>query len=377
MGFSVKLAPGVRIRASSRGVRTSVGPRIARVHVGGGGTGFSTGAGPVSYYGSVGGGRRPSNGGSRTGSAGSGSVSRELAATRAAQARADKAAEGQRLLEALQAVERIHHGEFRVAERPVAPAPPAPDHAGLLRFHRSKAKSEVSMFPRKARNAALAEAARRAAHDAQQQAADLERQRIEWQAELDADWAALCRNDPQVVMAHLARAFEDNEAAAAPIGVDKGDASVVVVIPPMSAVPDRKPTVTQAGNLSLKKLTKTETVSIYKSLVCGHVLVTVKEAFAVAPTIASITAVAVRPCPADLSGKIRSEVLVAGRFERTALNGIPWQQSSSAEIFNDVASSKIFRERGATKELVPVDLAGETQLAALAASVDFEDLLGG
>ena len=43
MGFSVKIAPGVRVRASSRGIRTSIGPRAARLHVGGGRTGFSTG----------------------------------------------------------------------------------------------------------------------------------------------------------------------------------------------------------------------------------------------------------------------------------------------------------------------------------------------
>ena len=45
MSFSVKIAPGVRVRASSRGVRTSIGPRVARVHVGAGRTGISTGAG--------------------------------------------------------------------------------------------------------------------------------------------------------------------------------------------------------------------------------------------------------------------------------------------------------------------------------------------
>ena len=38
MGMSVRLAPGVRVRVSSRGVRTSVGPRVARLHVGGGAT---------------------------------------------------------------------------------------------------------------------------------------------------------------------------------------------------------------------------------------------------------------------------------------------------------------------------------------------------
>lgn len=56
MGFSFKVAPGMRVRASSRGVRASVGPRAARVHFGSGRTGLSTGAGPVSLYTSLGGG---------------------------------------------------------------------------------------------------------------------------------------------------------------------------------------------------------------------------------------------------------------------------------------------------------------------------------
>lgn len=36
MGMSLELMPGVRIRVSKRGLRSSIGPRIARVHVGGG-----------------------------------------------------------------------------------------------------------------------------------------------------------------------------------------------------------------------------------------------------------------------------------------------------------------------------------------------------
>src|SRR5689334_1754194 len=50
MGFGIRVAPGVRISASSRGVRAGIGPRAARVHVGSGRTGFSTGVGPVTYY---------------------------------------------------------------------------------------------------------------------------------------------------------------------------------------------------------------------------------------------------------------------------------------------------------------------------------------
>lgn len=57
-GFSVKLAPGVRVRASSKGLRTSVGPRAARVHVGGGRTAISSSVGPLIWSGTVGGKRR-------------------------------------------------------------------------------------------------------------------------------------------------------------------------------------------------------------------------------------------------------------------------------------------------------------------------------
>jgi hypothetical protein len=53
LGISIKLAPDVRVRASSRGVRTSLGSRAARLHVGGGRTAFSSGLGPVSMSGTL------------------------------------------------------------------------------------------------------------------------------------------------------------------------------------------------------------------------------------------------------------------------------------------------------------------------------------
>ena len=56
MGMSFKVAPGVRIRASSRGISAGVGPRAARVHVGTRGVGVSSGVGPVSGYTHLGGG---------------------------------------------------------------------------------------------------------------------------------------------------------------------------------------------------------------------------------------------------------------------------------------------------------------------------------
>lgn len=82
-------------------MRARVGPRIARVHVGTGRTGFSSGLGPFSVYGSVGGKRRRNSshdsGGRSSGRPSAAALERQAAAARRAQAEADKAREAQRL----------------------------------------------------------------------------------------------------------------------------------------------------------------------------------------------------------------------------------------------------------------------------------------
>lgn len=54
MGFGIRIALGIRISASKRGLRAGIGPRAARVHVGGGRPSVSTGAGPFTYWHTVG-----------------------------------------------------------------------------------------------------------------------------------------------------------------------------------------------------------------------------------------------------------------------------------------------------------------------------------
>lgn len=50
MSLYLRIAPGVKVRVSRRGLRWSLGPREARLHFGAGGTGVSTGAGPWTAY---------------------------------------------------------------------------------------------------------------------------------------------------------------------------------------------------------------------------------------------------------------------------------------------------------------------------------------
>ena len=370
MGFSVKLAPGVRVRASSRGVRTSLGPRAARVHVGGGRTGFSTGVGPVGYYTSVGGSSRSTA--RRTSGTGSAAASRQLAA---AQRAADKAEEARSLRDALVAILDLHRTDFAPAQPPVAPPPPPVDVTAILAKHVKDAKAGTSVFSRTARRNALAEAAVRAQAEAAHFNALYAKERKEWQSRLDERWALLNRNDPDVVLLTLAEAFEDNDAAAAAVGVDGAEVTLVVVVPSASSIPDRKPATTAAGNLTLKKLTKSETADMYKHLVCGHVLVTLKEAFAVAPAITHARVIALRATGPDAYGKVKPEVMLAARFERISLHGIHWGTADAVQVVNDAATEKLLIQKGATKELVPIDLSAEPDLAGVVDAVDFDDLL--
>jgi hypothetical protein len=368
MGFSVRLAPGVRVRASSRGVRTSLGPRVARVHVGGGRTGFSTGAGPVSFYTGAGQSRRRTSSGTRTGTA---TANRQLAvATRAA----EKMEQAQSLAAALTTILNVHRAEFPPAQRPTAPTPPQVDPSAFRKKHVSEAKAATSVFARSDRNAALAEAERRAQIDAANLAAQYDQERVAWQASLDNQWTALIANDPDTVLVMLADAFEDNEAAAAAVGVEGSEVTLVVMVPSADSIPERRPTTTAAGNLSLKKLTKSETAAMYTELVCGHALVTVKETFAVAPALQSARVVALRATPRDAYGKVWPQAVLAARFERSSLTGIQWAHADASRVVNDASTDKILLHKGVTREIMPIDLAKEPQLAAVVRAVDLGDL---
>jgi hypothetical protein len=51
MAIYIRLAPGIKIRIGKRGrTRIALGSRLLGAHFGAGGTGVSTGAGPVSLY---------------------------------------------------------------------------------------------------------------------------------------------------------------------------------------------------------------------------------------------------------------------------------------------------------------------------------------
>ena len=129
--------------------------------------------------------------------------------------------------------------------------------------------------------------------------------------------------------------FEDNEAACAAVGLDGAEVSLVLVVPPASAViPEQLPGRTAAGNVSLKKITQAAKADFYQHFVCGQILVTLREAFAVAPGLISARLVALRNDGRDVYGQPTMPCLAAVNVAREALNGVRWNDADAVDILN-------------------------------------------
>jgi hypothetical protein len=274
----------------------------------------------------------------------------------------------------LQEILNVHRTEFPPAVAPVAPPPSLPDAGTVRRRHEREALAGIGLFQRAARADAKERATRAVEAElaaARQQAVQ---QQADFQLQLDQWWHQLCQNNPDVVLATLAEAFEDNEAPAAPVAVDGAELDLVVLAPPYDVVPERMPDRTQAGNLTLRKLPKGERSALYGLLVFGHLLVTMREAFAVAPGITAIRSVLLRHASADAYGRPRLECLLAGRFLRSAFDGVRWRDADASRIVEDTATELLVNLRRGT-ELQPINLSKEPEIQKVIDLVDFDELL--
>ena len=363
MGFSVKLVPGLRVGVSSRGVRTSVGPRIARVHVGAGGVGVSTGAGPVGYYTSVGGGRR-----SRVST---GSATRQLATAARPLPDESEAAATEALTTLIVNMLNIHREHFPLATRPIIPMPPPIDSAQIFEKHKLAAKDQTSALNRKNRNAALATAQEEAEREIAAETHRRATERSQAQTAADEVWQALERCDPEITLDQLAAAFADNDAAASAVGINGNEVSVVVVVPSAAGMPSRMPNPSEL-RARPQEMSKGQIAHLYKLLVCGHMIVTLKETFAVVPALSSAQIVAVRASEPDVYGKTQPEVILAGHCDRNALEGVLWDDVLSHEVFEQCLTSQLILEDG--HELQSIPITDEPELSALLDVIDFENL---
>ena len=378
MGFSVRIAPGVRVRASSRGLRTSIGGRGARISVGGGATRLSAGAGPIRYSTTVNAGRgRASSPRSATASNATSSAATSRAAGGASPAALAKAERAEELLAQAHALSVIHRTAFPPATRPIAAAAPqrdADEVAALRARHIKDAMAGVSIFARRAR--AEARTRGQQAADAELETARRAREADQQvvQVDLDQQWQALLAGDPAVVLATLAEAFADNEAPAAPLDVNGAEVTIAVLAPPPSIVPEQMPAVTEAGNLSLRKVPARQRAAMHTNAVMAHVLVTLRETFAVAPSLHAARVVVLADEGPDAYGKARLQATLAGRWTRADLDDVAWDDVEAHTIATGTATGLLIDHK-ATTGLQPLDLEDQPDIAGLIERVDADELI--
>ncbi|MEV0569771.1 TerD family protein [Dactylosporangium sp. NPDC050588] len=371
MGFGIRLAPGIRLSVSSRGLRMGVGPRIARVHVGAGRVGFSSGIGPFSYYTSAGGRRR--SGRRTTGSRSGGGPTRAQLAQLQRDARRQAAQEA---YDALVGLERgltsLHLEDFPVTVPPPDSGPEPVDRAAVLADLEQRELATLGRFDfsgrREARRRAQAALPALVAAEQAQRAATHHALR----ATEVAAWTSLVENDPGAVLDALEAAFADNESEAVGVNCEPAPGgaavSLVVMVGTVDAMPDRKPTLTAAGAPSSAKRTKKERADLYLRWLASTVLATVKEAFAVAPGVTEARVLVIRRDPAATDPAGYLAAVYAGRFHRQALVTWNWALVNPVEELVRAPDARLHR-KGAALQLVALDLHAEPELGAVLSAV--------
>ncbi len=355
IGVSFRLAPGVRIRATSRGLRASVGPRSARLHVGAGRTTVSSGLGPMTVWTPLAGRTRPT------------AARRPTVAQQQAQARAaDRARQVQAVRRVEDALTGLHRQAFAAAGRPVLPPVAGADPrrvASVRKAMRARRRAGIAFWRLAERRAA----ARAAEVEAQ---TELDRQRTGAvvlgqyrQALAEEHWQRLAGHHPLTVVQTLDDAFADN--ASDSLCVDAGHdpvtgrrwVTVVIHIGGLDLVPEHRPDTTPAGRPTLRRRTQTDRNHLYLRALASTVAATAKEAFAVAPAADDVRVLVVRGVDGD-SGR---EAVYAGTLRREALAGLDWASIDPLEPVLAADGAQLNRQ-GRTREVtaLSVDPAGTT-----------------
>lgn len=131
-------------------------------------------------------------------------------------------------------------------------------------------------------------------------------------------------------------------------------------MPRVEALPDRIPTTTVAGNLSLKKMTKSQRATWYLPLVAGHVVATAKETMAACPGLSNVTVVALRK-----ESQNQLAPILATNLSRDSLQKVAWAEVSAWEVIERLGRDTRVRFKGVAREITPLDLSDEPSLKPL------------
>lgn len=361
---SFKVAPGVRISASSRGVRSSIGNSKGRVSYGGGRTYASAKIAGVRVSGS-----NSSRSNSPRGNEGTQAVRRP---TLAQLERAERAAAHDAAIDELRRLEKslvtLHHESFPSAMLHEVQAPEPADQTALRDDLKKSLLSKVGRFKFSQRRAAKARAAELAVEEAERLDAENKDLYLRYCEDARQSRDRLLNHDTEMVIEALEAAYADNasEATCVDAGIEGGVryATVVVVFGTVDSIPERTPTVTPAGKTTSKKRNKSDRNALYVAALGSTVLAAVREGFAVAPSVDEFRIVVLRK---DLNAATPSDFVApiyAATFPRSVAEGLEWQRADPTAALLTGQDAQ-FKRKGAAGDVVAIDLIEHPRLVEL------------
>jgi len=249
-------------------------------------------------------------------------------------------------------LEALHRMDFPAVESPVVPEPELTPFSTLLARARKEALQGVGRFDRAARAAAKKEAQRQAELWASEEADIAMLERESEQSSLDAVWIALLGNHRSVVAHVVGKAYAEANAPAQLVTVVDGVGFVRLLGPSEFDIPVFKPVESRSGSPSVAKLTVTERAQWHRVLVAARVLLVAKQTLAVAPGLAAVRVLVMRPGNPE-------EPLMAATIDRSRL-ALADFSLRAGQVLDAVAEDVVVKTRGGTGELQPIRIAPDS-----------------
>lgn len=367
---SFKVAPGVRISASSRGVRTSIGNNKARVSFGGGRTYTSAKVAGIrvsqNTYSSGRTSTRVSAGGFGTGA--SSSTPRRPAAPRPSLAQLERAERADEVLQIESQLTSLHLEQFPAAAPEHVPAPEPVLADEMVKDYQRAAVRGIAFFRLSARRAAK----ERARVDARAEATRIDARNQEVYRglvrEATADFQRLLDHEPETVITAIDAAFADNasESTCVDAGTDDDGttfATVVVVFGSAALVPEQVAALTAAGNPTVKKRTKTDRNALYVRALASTVLATVREALQTSPSTGEVRVVVLRR-DLQVAAAERAVPIYTATFARHLVEQVQLDRVDLDQLLERAPDAQLTR-KGATAEVMPFSIGNDDDLVRL------------
>lgn len=205
-----------------------------------------------------------------------------------------RAAEAAKAGENLESLFAVCRERFAPAQRPVIDPPAPVDPQIYFDAEWARRRKEESIFRPSRRRRLRAEVSATAEQSAIRAFEEAQTAHRQHQAEADRWWAALTSGDSMVVTSALKAAFADNPAPVIVGQAGSDQAWLILIVPRTDVLPEKMPHVTATGRISSKAWSKTDFNDTYSKLLGAHLLATLRETWAVAPSIETVRVIGQR-----------------------------------------------------------------------------------